>query len=179
MILALDTAVDNSGSLRCVGAVFHSVNDMTPETVYDTHLLPHESKPGAGSQELMVDAAVKLFKVFSLKPDTIIVNGLMHKADRCDDFGMNLYNSLKDHYGETHKSVRMMGVQKERLSGQSKPFAATNKVYRNSIEPLIVTTSTYDVGISSAVTLIKDMHGDSRTPSILQHIDRCLNRTTH
>ncbi|MFS1430917.1 hypothetical protein LMH73_028375 [Vibrio splendidus] len=176
MILILDTLRDNQNITRCIGAVFYDAIDEHPVRVLSSEVeLPVSFNGKMGA----VASAVKLIKSHNLKPETIIIKGLVHQSDRTDDFGMALYKALGDYYGNLSKKLKIVGIKLDQQDINTKPFGTMHKAYRNSIRPVIVTTSTYDVGINQAVCLVKDMAGNSRVPSLISFITDQLEYTSN
>lgn len=170
MILALDVNYLNENAAVCSGVLFENFEQESPSkklsTVYVGKISDYT--PGEFYKREM-PVLLDFFKTTKLRPEIIVLDGLVHLPDGKAALGEMLKIELYKIYSEEkHDMPLIIGVAKNPYTG----FSTLNKVYRGSINPLIVTSSDRDVGLSGIKSDIKNMSGIGRIPALLKEVDK-------
>lgn len=169
MYLAVDVNYVEKDLAVCSGVAVDEIEQCSASkkltTIYRGKI--EDYKPGEFCKREM-PVLIDFFKKVDLRPENIIIDGLVYLPDGKKALGAYLKSELDEIYrNEGLTPPTIIGVAKNNYEG----FTSLNKVYRGSIKPLIVTSSNKDVGISEIKSMIKNMAGKERIPSVIKEAD--------
>lgn len=164
-ILAVDVDYKNT-SATVAGVVFENWSNEQASQVYTTTVENvAEYTPGLFYKREL-PCIIKLLEEFDLKPDCIIVDGLVY-LDGVKKPGLGKY--LFDHL---NAKVIVVGVAKALFEGLPDNF----KLYRGeSKKPLYITAA--GINLEKAKNLVTSMHGQFRFPTLLKLVDNLCRNT--
>lgn len=160
MFLCVDTYYYESGS-RVAGLVFENIRDAVPGKEYRLEAGGAEKYEPGRLYRRELPGILLLLKIVEEHIRTIFIDGYVWLSpdSTLPGLGAHLFQALK---GE----IPVIGVAKSPWR-----YAVGIEILRgSSTRPLYV--SSVGIDIQQAVSLVQQMHGDHRIPTLLRRVDR-------